>query len=133
MSKVLLAIELYNTMITSGAISDNRHDRANRKPVLEAFQKELGLSAHGAATYYGNIKRGLKGWSLDTRKAPKEVAVVDHMTPAIEAVNAMQTKDLVELYNVSQKTAIKKFRDRTTAIARVLAVYGDNLPQVLSA
>jgi len=135
MSKVLKAIELYNSMVADGTISNDRKDRANRAPVLKAFQDVLGLSAAGASTYYGNIQRELKGWTLETRKTKEVVAevVVDHLTPAVEAVNAMSTKDLVELYNISQSTSIKKFRDRATAVAKVLATYGDNLPQVLSA
>lgn len=139
-SKALQAIELYDSMVVAGTISADRKDRNNRAPVIKAFKEVLGLTGNGAATYYGNIQRQLKGWTLETRKVKEPTTieqpitqVVDHMPEAIEKVNAMTTAQLVELYNVSQATSIKKFRDKATAIKKILEVYGDNLPQVLSA
>lgn len=135
-SKALQAIELYNSMVVDGTISADRKDRNNRAIVIKAFKEVLGLTGNGAATYYGNIQRELKGWTLETRKVkePKVAEViVDHMPEAMETIGAMTTGQLVELYNVSQATSIKKFRDKATAIKKVLEVYGDNLPQVLSA
>lgn len=136
-SKALQAIELYDSMVVDGTISADRKDRNNRAIVIKAFKEVLGLTGNGAATYYGNIQRELKGWTLETRKVkePKVVVevIVDHMPEAMETIGAMTTTQLVELYNVSQATSIKKFRDKATAIKKVLEVYGDNLPQVLSA
>lgn len=135
-SKALQAIELYDSMVIDGTISADRKDRNNRAPVIKAFKEVLGLTGNGAATYYGNIQRQLKGWTLETRKVKEPTTIaqpIDHMPQALETISAMTTAQLVELYNVSQATSIKKFRDKATAIKKILEVYGDNLPQVLSA
>lgn len=136
MSKVLQAIELYNNLVVEGVISADRKDRKNRAPVIRAFKEQLGLTNNGASTYYGNIQRQLKGWTLETYKAKNSKVVkptVDHVAEARAVVGEMTIKQLVELYNVSQKDTIKKFRDKAVGVKKVVETYGENLPQVLAA
>lgn len=135
MSKVLAAIELYNKLVADGIISSDRKDRKNRAPTIKAFKEELGLTNNGASTYYGNIQRELKGWTLDTYQAKKKKEIepsVDHVAEATAVVGEMTIKQLVELYNVSQKDTIKKFRDKASGVKKVVDTYGENLPQVLA-
>jgi len=85
MSKALQAINLYNELTQNGTVE------VARKDMLKAFQDQLGLSAQGASTYHGNIKRGLPGWTLETRKVKAEkVEVVAE--PTTELVSELTTE-----------------------------------------
>lgn len=68
MSKAQAAINLYNEMTQGGTVEVKRGD------IIKAFVEQLGLSPQGASTYHGNIKRGLKGWTAETRKVKEEKA-----------------------------------------------------------
>lgn len=112
-SKKEIAGNLYATMTAAGK---------PRKEILLAMI-QAGLTTAGAATYYNNFHSG--AWSTTATPAADATAaegVVE--TTAVPTVKLadMKMAELVELHNAHSATAVKKFKDRATAIRRVSEV-----------
>ena len=66
-SKKDIARSIYEAAVASGTA-------IVRKDVLAQFQKDAGLSASGAQTYFQQMKSGKTGWSGRTAAAPRRHA-----------------------------------------------------------
>lgn len=97
MSKANQAIALYNKLTTNGTVE------VARKDIIAAFVSELGLSVQGASTYHGNIKRNLKGWSVESRvsQEAEKAAKVQART------EAKATKEAQKVAKAAERAASK--------------------------
>ena len=102
LSKKQIAINVYNQYKDQG-----------RKVVIEKMVEIAGLSEKGSSTYFANCKNGT--WKT---------------TSPIDVLKAMSNSDLVKMYNSRADVHITKFRDKRTAIDRIMKVFGGALPSV---
>lgn len=99
-SKKQVAINVYNQYKDQG-----------RKVVIEKMVEIAGLSKPGASTYYANCKNGM--WKT---KSP------------IDVLKDMSNSELVKMYNSKAETPVVKFRDKETAIQRVMKLFNGMIP-----
>lgn len=99
-SKKQVAINVYNQYKDQG-----------RKVVIEKMVEIAGLSEKGASTYFANCKNGT--WKT---------------TSPIDVLKAMSNSELVKMYNSKAETPVVKFRDKETAIQRVMKLFNGMIP-----
>ena len=99
-SKKQIAINVYNQYKDQG-----------RKATIAKMVEVAGLSNAGASTYYANCKNGL--WKT---------------TSPIDVLKAMSNTELVKMYNTKAETPVVKFRDKETAIQRVMKLFNGIIP-----
>ncbi len=99
-SKKQVAINVYN-----------QYKEQGRGVVIEKMIEIAGLSKAGASTYYANCKNGM--W-----KTVDPLAVL----------KAMSNSELVKIYNNKAETPVVKFRDKETAITRIMKLFNGVVP-----
>ncbi len=99
-SKKQIAIEIYKKYKDQG-----------RTIVMEKMMEATGMSKACASTYTANCKNGT--WNT-----------VD----PIDVLKAMSNSELVKMYNSKAEQPIVKFRDKQTALDRIMKLFGGVLP-----
>lgn len=82
-----------------------------RAVIMEKMMEATGMSKACASTYVANLRNGT--WKT---------------TSPIDVLKAMSNSDLVKMYNSKAETPVVKFRDKETALARVMKLFNGIIP-----
>ncbi len=108
LTKKQAAVQLFVQM-------DGMNKSVARKSIVEAFMKEIGLTEAGAKTYVSNLRAGI--WKVEQQEVQPSI---DYQAK----LNELSNSKFVELYNQKSEHHITKFRDKKTAVAKVMQLFG---------
>lgn len=99
-SKKQIAIEIYK-----------KYKDESRSVIMEKMMEATGMSKACASTYVANCRNG--SWKT---------------TSPIDVLKTMSNSELVKMYNSKAEQPITKFRDKQTALDRIMKLFNGVIP-----